>query len=177
MLRARGMYVAVALVLSAGVASAQSVQTDYDPSINFSSYRTYYWAKTDAVQGNEILNERIMWDIDAGLARRGWTKAPADQADLAVVANVTTQAEQKLETFYTGWDGWGWRGWGSAETPGHRYLKGTIIVDLFDAKTKKLVWRGAAIEAVSYSPVRNAEGIDKSIEEMFGDKFHEDDVD
>ena len=115
MLRARALYVAVTLVLGAGVASAQTVHTDHDPSVNFSSYRTYYWAKTDPVQGNEILNERIMWDVDAGMARRGWTRAPADRADLAVVANVTTQAQQKLENFYTGWGGWSWAGWGVSE--------------------------------------------------------------
>ncbi|MET0214453.1 MAG: DUF4136 domain-containing protein [Vicinamibacterales bacterium] len=175
MLRARALYVAVTLVLGAGVVSAQSVHTDHDPSVNFSSYRTYYWAKTDPVPGNEILNERIMWDVDAGMARRGWTKAPADQADLAVVANMTTQAQQKLETFYTGWGGWGWAGWGAVGTAAHTYLKGTMIVDLFDAKTKRLVWRGVATETVSYSPVKNAERIDQSIETMFGDQFLEND--
>ena len=175
MLRARALYVAVTLVLGAGVASAQTVHTDHDPSVNFSSYRTYYWAKTDPVQGNEILNERIMWGVDAGMARRGWTKAPADRADLAVVANVTTQAQQKLENFYTGWGGWSWAGWDAGETATHTYLKGTMIVDLFDAKTKKLVWRGVATETVSYSPVKNAERIDKSIETMFGDQFLDND--
>jgi hypothetical protein len=169
------LYVAVALVLGAGLVWAQSVHTDHDPSVNFSSYRTYYWAKTDPVPGNEILNERIMWDVDAGMAHRGWTKAPADQAALAVVANVTTQAQQRLDTLYAGWNGWGWGGWGRDETTGHLYLKGTMIVDLFDAKTRKLVWRGVATEAVSYSPVKNAQRIDKSIEEMFGDKFLEND--
>ena len=137
MLRARALYVAVTLVLGAGVASAQTVHTDHDPSVNFSSYRTYYWAKTDSVQGNEILNERIMWGVDAGMARRGWTKAPADRADLAVVANVTTQAQQKLENFYTGWGGWSWAGWDAGETATHTYLKGTMIVDLFDAKNQE----------------------------------------
>jgi hypothetical protein len=88
---------------------------------------------------------------------------------------VTTRAQQKLETLYTGWDGWSWGGWGRDETAGHMYLKGTMIVDLFDARTKKLVWRGVATDAVSYSPVKNAERIDKSIEEMFGDRFLEND--
>ena len=50
-----------------------------------------------------------------------------------------------------------------------------MIVDLFDARTKKLVWRGVAIETVSYSPVKNKERSDKSIETMFGDQFLEND--
>ena len=175
MLRARAMYLAVALVLGAGVASAQSVHTDYDPSVNFSSFQTYYWADTDPVPGNDILNGRIMANVDAAMARRGWMKAPADQADLAVVVNVTTQQQQKLETFYTGWGGWGWGGWGPVETTVHTYLKGTMVVDLFDAKTKKLVWRGTATDTVSDNPAKNEERIDKSIEKMFGHKFLEND--
>jgi hypothetical protein len=157
------------------VASAQGVHIDHDASVNFSSYRTYYWAKTDPVPGNEILNEQIMWDVDAGMARRGWTKEPADKADLAVVVNMTTQPQQKLETFYNGWSGWAWRGWGRGDAMAHTYLKGTMIVDLFDAKTKKLVWRGVATDTVSYSPVKNKERIDESIEKMFGDRFLEND--
>jgi hypothetical protein len=50
-----------------------------------------------------------------------------------------------------------------------------MIVDLFDAKTKKLVWRGVATDTVSYSPVKNKERIGKSTETMFGDEFLEDD--
>ena len=175
MLRARALSVAVTLALGAGVASAQTVHTDHDPSVNFSLYSTYYWAKTDAVPGNEILNEQIMWDVDDAMARRGWSKAPADTADLAVVVNMATQPQQKLETFYNGWSGWAWGGWDRVEGTGHTYLKGPMIVDLFDARTKKLVWRGVASETVSYSPVKNKERVDKSIETMFGDEFLEDD--
>jgi uncharacterized protein DUF4136 len=169
----RAFYVAVAVAIGAGVSSAQTVHTNFDPSANFASYKTYYWAKTDPVPGNDILNSRIMADVDAGMARRGWTKAPKDQADLAVVANVSTQPQQKLETFYTGWGGWGWGGWGPVETTVHTYLKGTLIVDLFDAKTKKLTWRGVAADTVSDDPAKNAEKVDKSIEKMFGKKFLE----
>jgi uncharacterized protein DUF4136 len=175
MLRARAVSVAVALIVGSGVAWAQTVHTDIDPSVNLQSYKTYYWAKTDPVAGNDILNGRIMADVDAGMARRGWMKAPKDQGDLAVVVNVSTQPQQKLETFYTGWGGWGWGGWGPVETTVRTYLKGTMVVDLFDAKTKKLVWRGVATDTVSDNPAKNAERVDKSIEKMFGDKFLEDD--
>ena len=174
MLRARALYVAVALVIGSGVSWAQSVHTDFDPSANFASFRTYYWAKTDPVPGNDILNDRIMAEVDAGMARRGWTKAPEGQADLAVVANVSTHEQQKLETFYPGWGGWGWGGWGPPEAIVRTYLKGTLVVDLFNAKTKKLVWRGVATDTVSDNPAKNAERINKSIDRMFGKKFLED---
>ena len=164
--RAKALYLAIALAIGAGVAWAQTVSTDFDPSANFASYKTYYWEKSDPMPGNDILNGRIMADVDAAMARRGWMKASKGQADLAVVANVSTQQQQKLDTFYTGWGGWG-----PVETTVDTYLKGTLVVDLFDAKTKKLVWRGIAADTVSDNPAKNAERVDKSVEKMFGKKF------
>ena len=176
MSRTKALSVAVAVAITAGVAwAAEHVYTEMDPSFNPASYKTYYWAKTDPMPSNSIMNSRIMADVDAGMISRGWTKAPEGQADLAVVVNVTTKPEQKLETFYTGWDGWAWGGWGPAETVVRTYLKGTLVVDLFDANTKKLVWRGTADRTISDNPQKNAERVDKDIREMFGKKFIEED--
>src|SRR5690349_20933413 len=169
-------WVTVALVISPAVTWAQDVHTSFSPSANFSSFRTYYWANTDAVPGNDIVNQRIMAAVDRGMAQRGWTKAPEGEADLAVVANVSTQERQKLDTFYGGWGwgGWGWGGWGPTTTTVGTYLEGTLVVDLFDASTHKLVWRGVATDTVSHDPQKNAEHIDKAVAKMFGKKFIED---
>jgi len=53
------------------------------------------------------------------------------------------------------------------------YLEGTLVVDLFDAANRKLVWRGVATDTVSDNPQKNAEHIDKAVEKMFGKKFME----
>jgi len=174
---AKVWWVAVALAIGPAVAWAQDVHTSSMPGVNFSSFQTYYWAKTDAVPGNDILNERIMAAVDRGMAQRGWTKAPEGQADLAVAANVSTNERQKLETFYggPGWGGWGWGGWGPTTTTVRTYLEGTLVVDLFDAANRKLVWRGVATDTVSDNPQKNAEHIDKAVEKMFGKKFMEGD--
>ena len=90
---------------------------------------------------------------------------------MAVVANVSTSQKQSLETFYNGWGGWGFGGWGGVDTTVRTYLEGTLVVDLFNAQTKKLVWRGIATDTVSDKPQKNADHIEKSIEKMFGKKF------
>jgi len=173
MSRVRALYVAVALAMGTGVSWAQTVYTDFSPSANFASYKTYYWANTSPMPGNDLVNSRVMAAVDAAMSRRGWVKAPEGQADLAVSANVSTQERQKLETFYDGWGGWGWGGWGPTETVVKTYLKGTLVVDLFDADSKMLVWRGTATDTVSDNPAKNAERIDKAIDKMFGKKFLE----
>ena len=85
--------VVVALAIGPAVAWAQDVHTSSSPLVNFSLFKTYYWAKTNALPGNDIINQHIMAAVDQGMAQHGWTKAPKGQADLAVVANVSTQQQ------------------------------------------------------------------------------------
>jgi len=56
-----------------------------------------------------------------------------------------------VNTFYdnTG-GGWGWRGFGAEGfTATETYQAGTLIVELCDAKTKRLVWRGSVSDTLS----------------------------
>lgn len=98
---------AAALVVLPAVASAQKVKTDYDRAVNFASYRTYFWAKTDA-GANDIANQRIVTAVDEWLAKAGWAKASEGQADLALLANVSTKERQTLNTMYDSFGGGGW---------------------------------------------------------------------
>jgi hypothetical protein len=179
MVRARILLAAGAIALGTGVASAQSVKTDFDPSVNFSEFKTYFYAKTDPIPSNELQNQRVLAAIDHWLTAKGWTKAPEGQADLAIVPNVSTQEQKSLDTFYSGgMGGWGYGGWygggagmGTATTTVNTYVNGTMVVDIFNAKTKKLVWRGIATATVSDDPKKNAEKIQKAAEKMFKKKF------
>ena len=152
---------------------AQDVETDFDPGTNFAAFRTYYWAKADPVPGNDIASDRIVTAVDRWLTAKGWSKAPEGLADVAVAAHVTTQQRQSIDTFYDGGlGGWGWGGWGGmATTTVRNYLEGTLIVDLFNKKTNKLIWRGTATDTVSDDPQKNARHIQKAVEKMFKDKF------
>ena len=62
-------------------------------------------------------------------------------------------------------------GMGSSTTTVSTFVEGTLIVDLFDASTKKLVWRGIATDTLSDTPAKNAEKIQKATKKMFEKKF------
>jgi len=84
---AKVWWVAVALAIGPAVAWAQDVHTSSMPAVNFSSFKTYYWAKTDAVPGNDIVNERIMAAVDRGMAKLAKELLPAiDHLELALKA-------------------------------------------------------------------------------------------
>ena len=154
----------------AGMASAQRVKTDYDRSANFALYKTYSW---EHVETKDPLNvDRIKHAVNTVLAARGWTMVDSG-ADVAVVAMEITRDQQTLDTFYDGFGGgWGWRrfgggGFGEATTTTDTYKVGTVVVDLFDTKTKQLIWRGAASDTLSDNSDKNIKNLNESVDKMF----------
>jgi len=154
----------------AGMAPAQQVKTDYDRSANFAMYKTYSW---EHVKTKDPLNvDRIKHAVNAVLAARGWTLVGSG-ADVAVVAMEITRDQQTLNTFYDGFGGgWGWRrfgggGFGEATTTTDTYKVGTVVVDLFDTKTKQLTWRGAASDTLSNNSDTNIKNLNESVDKMF----------
>jgi hypothetical protein len=149
---------------------AQKVTTDYDKGVDFSKYKTYMWIKEPKTT-NPLVQQRILDDVNAALSGKG-LKAVSSDADLAVAAHASTKQEQTLETFYDGFGGgWRWRGggFGTATTSVQPYQVGTLVVDLFDARTKDALWRAASTKTLSDNPKKNAESLNKAVTKMFKD--------
>ena len=161
------------IALLAACASTPDVQVDHDPAVDFTRYRTYSWAQEPQVS-NPLVQQRIVAGVDARLAQRGWTRA--ETGDIAIVANVATSQKQTLDTFYsgTGMGGWGWGpGWGAyggmgtATTRVNTYTVGTLVLDMFDASTKRAVWRGTASGTVPETPEKTAAAVNAALDKMF----------
>src|SRR5216684_3782288 len=158
------------MFLFAGVASAQQVKTDYDRGTNFAQYKTYSWENVKTKDQLDV--DRIKSAVNAALAVKGWTQVESG-GDVSVIAVEMTQNQQSLNTFYDGFGGgWGWRrfgggGFGEATTTTETYKVGTLVVDLFDAKTKQLLWRGSSSDTLSNNSNKNIKNLDKGVEKMF----------
>src|SRR2546429_2425882 len=66
-----------------------------------------------------------------------------------------------LPIFYNGLGGgrrWGFGGFGDATTTVETYTVGTLVVDLFDAKTEKLIWRSSSSDTLSDKADKNKIG-------------------
>ena len=158
------------MLLFGGTLSAQQVKTDYDRSANFAQYKTYSWEHVKTQDPLDV--DRIKNAVNAALAAKGWT--PVDSGgDVCIVAIEITRNQQTLNTFYDGFGGgWGWRrfgggGFGEATTTTETYKVGTVVVDLFDAKTKQLIWRGASSDTLSNNSDKNIKNMDKGVDKMF----------
>ena len=159
---------AAVMALLAAVALAEQVKTDYDRSANFAQYKTYSWQKIST--RDPLMVDRIKSAVNSALAAKGWTEVPSG-GDAAIVAIETTHEQQTLNTFYDGFGGgWRWRGFGGfgdATTTTETYTVGTLVVDIFDGSSKKLIWRGSASDTLSNNSEKNIKELDKSASKMF----------
>jgi hypothetical protein len=166
------LFAAAVLLAVAGSASAQKVNTEFDQSFDFSKIKTFY-AKIATDWGNPIGEKNVLENIQSGLEAKGWQLAPEDQADAEVLINGATQQKHDLNTFYSGMGGgWGWRGMGgmgmaSSQTTTRTYTVGTLVVDIYDAKTKQLIWRGTASDEVKAKQEQREKQVSKASEKLF----------
>lgn len=165
----KAMLVSTASILFlAGISSAQQVKTDYDRNANFSQYKTYCWGKVKTSDALDV--DRIKNAVNAVLQTKGWTQVDSG-GDASVMAMEITHDQQTLNTFYDGFGGgWGWRGFGDlgeATTTTYTYEVGTLVIDLFDSRTKKLLWRGSSSDTLSNNSNKNIRNLNKGVQKMF----------
>jgi len=147
----------VACVLLAAAVHAQKVTTDSNPSALFGSYGRYAW--TDGTPApNTLVEQHIHAMVNAELAWRGLTES--NTPDLYVATHAVTQQHPQLVV-----NGFGW-GPGAAASV-ETYAMGTLVVDLYDAHTRQMVWRGVSTDSVSDKPEKITPRINKALQKMF----------
>ena len=169
------LFVLILLVLclsSATLSLATNVKTDYDRAADFGRYKTFCWQKVETK--NPLWIERIKAAVSSTLTAKGWTQAePSSGCDVAIVAVEMKHNHDNVNTFYDSLGGgWGWRGFGAggfgeSTTTTETYQTGTLIVDLFDAKNKNLVWRGSATDTLSNNSAKNIRKLNTSVHKLF----------
>jgi hypothetical protein len=169
----RRFTLAAALSLLGATAFAQDVKVDFDKDANFAALKTFT-VKIGTSWNNPISEKRVSGEIEQALTEKGWAKAEDDKADAIVVIHGATEKQKSLNTFYSGgYGGYGWRGMGggmgTATTTTSEYTVGTLVVDIFDAKSKQLVFRGTAQDEISDKAEKNAKKLAKVSDKMFKD--------
>jgi len=170
----RSVTLAFLVVLAAAApAAAVSVSVDHDAQADFARYHTYSLsAGTPAA--NPLNQKRIDAALEAQLAAKGLTKA-AEDADVRVVTHVASEksTQVRVDTFgYGYYPGYRWyRGPAHVDTTVQTYdiVQGTLVVDMVDAATNQLVWRGTATDTVSptIKPEKVEKLIQKAVEKLF----------
>jgi hypothetical protein len=175
-MKTRTFVAAAAFALVSVTAFAQDVKTDFDKAADFSAIKTFT-VKIGTSWGNQISEKRVMDEMTEALTGKGWKVAADASADAIVVCHGATEKKRSLNTFYSGggYGGYGYRGWGggmgmgTATTTESEYAVATLVVDIFNAKTKALLFRGTATDELSDKTEKNVKKLSKASDKMFKD--------
>ena len=150
--------------VASAIAVGQTVSVNYNQTQSFVQYHTYAWGSNNTNQiQNSILAQVALQDIDTALQGKGLQKVQEDQKpDLLLTAS----GGMKQQTTYTAMGMRGFGGGMGTITP-QQNVVGTMIVDLFDAKTKNLIWRGSSSDTLSSKADKNTKNLDKGAQKMF----------
>jgi Domain of unknown function (DUF4136) len=163
-MKIKSVWCAILLCMTATIALGQTVSVNYNQSQSFAGYHTYAWGSNNANQiKNSILAQVAMQNVDAALQGKGLQKVDENQTpDLIVTANGGMQQQ----TSYTAMGMRGFGGGMGTITPQQNVI-GTLIVDLYDAKTQSLVWRGMGQNTLSTNGSKNQQVVQKAVTKMF----------
>ncbi len=170
----RTLGIAAVAVLIAVPAAAQKVQIDYDKTVDFSKYKTFAWGEspeTSLRRVSPLMHSRLKNAIEDEFAKGGIMQVePNENPDFFITYHTNSKDEVRYNTTSLGYGygpGWYWGGGlGSSTTTAYTYTKGTLIIDIWDAKTKNLIWRGVSTATVPENPEKGAKLIDKTIEKL-----------
>ncbi len=162
--------VSLAVALFAAVpAHAQAVSADYDQSVNFLKYKTYTVQKIHATDPG--VENRLVIALDRDLQER-YLHSNSANPDLIIAVVESNRDPAEYTNFYAGLGGLSWeRGWGSGFMDGTSMVgdikPGTLVLDMWDHKSGKLVWRGTITEPDSVTSSKEADQkLDKAVGQL-----------
>ena len=156
------------LVLLVGC-STMKVVTDYSESADFSRFKTFQYKETDMTiaDTNPLAHRRIVDVIKQEVIASGLTEGDSNP-DVYVTYYGRVNEQIVLHHTHLGYRyGSRWRGGGRPATIATTYLRGTLVIDIWKAEQKELVWRGVVSDAVSGNPDRNTTRINRGISRVF----------
>lgn len=128
---------------------------------------TTFFMLDGASSGSPDVDRQIKRDIREALADKGMIETSRDEGKAVVIANVATPAKQSRDAFYSGWGGWHWRQGADGSDGAESYTVGTLVVDVFDARTKALLWSASAPHAIPDKARGEARATEKAVAKMF----------
>ena len=148
------------VAFAVGCSAIYGVQHDYDLQADFKSLKTFDWMTVPEKANIDSLDvDRVKKAVSAELQAKG-LMMNSNNPDFLIAEHLGSK--DKVQITNWGYDYGprrGYRGgyWGPGGTTAYQYEEGSLILDFVDAKSKKMIWRGAA-----KAEVQNIDTPDKS---------------
>jgi hypothetical protein len=152
----------VTLMLATSPVVAQTVYIDYDSQAVPGGYRTFDWVPTPETSLEEdypVLHSEIKNAIEDHLVRSGLVRDES-KPELLVTYHTKIAGLVRLDAASYGYDygpEWVWdSAWGGEagdySSKVRTYPRGTLIIDIWDMATGRVVWRGTVVGLVPEDP-------------------------
>lgn len=167
--RARVVLIVLVLAAACGLGRRQGIRVQTFPWTNMSSYQTYRWWQPPLEYGrghNELeadLDRRIRYAVDRQLLNRGYAEATIGVPDFVLQYGVALREEPTAsyrDYLSRGVDG-------AAKDRPIRYPDGTLVLEIVDVASRRVVWRGTAANAIEAGPGTNL--VEPAVWEMMND--------
>jgi hypothetical protein len=170
-------------ILLLGACSSIKILSDKDDSVDFtkfSTYEYYGWADNSDKILNRFDKERIEKAFGAEFKKRGMSYVESGGDAIVTLHIVTEQKTQTTATttgmggmyggyggYYGYGPGYGWGGGMSTTTySDYDYTVGTLIVDMYDAGEKKLIWEASGSGTVKDKEKGREDRINRAVAQI-----------
>jgi len=165
----------LALLFVVALCSAAWAETksDYDHRYKLAELKKFDFKAQPAVANdltghNSIWSDRVRDNLQQQLSAEGFQHTNRADADFLIAYRLGTK--QYVDTYFDsfGFPGWHRRGWwvawGDTRVVNVPYTKSKLVMDVTDAKTGKMVWRGYDTRTITFNKADRS--IEKSVEHL-----------
>ncbi|MDP2053449.1 MAG: DUF4136 domain-containing protein [Acidobacteriota bacterium] len=158
---------AVALAVTAACAT-MNVSAHLERGVNFAEFVTYEWGPPDnlpvgdpRLDNNPFFNDYLQGAVEKQMTAKGFTRAAEGRpADLLV--HYHASVNQRLDVY--GADHAAGYCYGDCQPQVVDFDQGTLVIDIVDVKTKKVIWRGWSQDTMT-GVIDNQERLEKQVDE------------
>ena len=150
--------------LTLAACATTNVRSFVERGIDVRQYRTYSWGPADEqatgdprLDNNQFFQEHLQAAVERHLNARGFEKATAEASNLLIHYHASVEQlvnPNGVDRPYATCD----------DCEPYVYDAGTIVIDLVDARTHRLVWRGWAEGSID-GVVDNQEWMEKRVDD------------
>src|SRR5689334_12376231 len=162
----RTLVIMITAALAAGCATL-TVSSHIERNIKFTYYLTYDWGPPDILpvgdprlDNNPFFRDYVQGTIEKKMDAKGYERAFTGTPDLLI--HYHASVNQKLEVYEVD-HRYGYC-YGNCEPQISNYEEGTLLVDVVDARTSKVVWRGWSQDVMN-GVIDNQDRLEKQVDE------------
>ena len=156
------------------------IQTDFDPSSNFTDYKTFTWLSDsqkntgDRRIDDPLLDSQVRTAVEQRLSTQGFQKQSSGQPDFFIAYRAVLKDKWNppgLNPYTAPLSVKSSSSWDVGTLRVGQYADGTLLLYIFDGTTNDLIWKGSAQAEVELtSDPRDTEKIEEAVRRIL-EKF------